>query len=403
MPNLKIAFLSTLPLAGIGGAEIFLCNISQRMSERGHDVHIYTRIRFGSLLEDMRFYSDMPVKVHFLPPTLGRTFNRLPFLGKQYIRALQTIHRYDVWIVVGAYPDAYIASSLAGVAPLILRTHGSDIQIDDDIGHGMRRDPKVNDRTIFAVNKMDRVVAMTKTIHAEYLNMGVPESGIVDIPNGVDVHRFQSKCDRDSVQRACDIPDDRVFILTVGRNDPKKGYDAIPAIARSLKQRGVWFIWKIVGRDTDELAPALRETGVSDSVHTIPEIGPSPSKGASGKLPQIPGDDLIALFQSADVFVFPSRLELFPQVVIQAMAAGLPVVVADAPGCRDVAEHNVSGLLSPPGDVDKFADHVISVLNDAPMRKRLIEGGLRKARESDWPRVVSAYEDVCYSLVRKDG
>ena len=399
MNSLKIAFLSTLPLAGIGGAEVFLYNISQRMLGRGHNVHIYTRIRLKHFLKDIQFYSDLPVNTHVLPPAIGRTFNRFPFLGKQYIRFLQSIHRYDAWIIIGAYPDAYIASSLAGVAPLILRTHGSDIQIDSDIGHGMRLDPRINDRTIFAVNKMDRVIAMTKTIHAEYLNMGVPESNIVDIPNGVDVPRFQSMREYDQVRKAYGISEDSFFILTVGRNDPKKGFDAIPSIAKVLKQRGVRFDWRIVGRGTDELDPALCKAGVSDSVHTLPEIGPSLSRDVSDRSYQIPGDDLIALFQAADVFVFPSRLELFPQVVIQAMAANLPVVTTDAPGCGDVTEHNVNGLIAPPDDVEQFADHIISVTTHHSLRDRLIAGGLRKARESDWPRIVLAYEDVCYSLI----
>ena len=399
MEKLKIAFLSTLPLAGIGGAEIFLSNISQRMLERGHDIHIYTRARFESFLSDIRFYSNLPTNVHVLPPGIGRTFKRFPFLGKQYIRTLQAIHHYDVWIVIGAYPDAYIASALAGTVPLILRTHGSDIQIDHEIGHGVRRDPKVDDRTIFAVNKMDRVVAMTETIHTEYLQMGVSESNIVDIPNGVDVPRFQSKLNEYSIRNAYNIPDDKVFILTVGRNDPKKGFDTIPSIARVLKRRGVSFDWKIVGRGTDELDPALHKAGVSDSVRTLPEIGPSLHSDTPGRFPEIPGDDLIALFQTADVFVFPSRLELFPQVVIQAMAANLPVVTTDAPGCGDVTKHNINGLVSSPDDVERFADHIISIANDDVLKDRLIEGGLHKARESDWPRVVAAYENVCYSLV----
>lgn len=399
MRKLKISFLSTLPLAGIGGAEIFLCNISQRMLERGHDVHAYTRIRSGHFLSDVRFYSSMPVKAHLLPPAIGRTFNRFPFLGRQYIRSLQTIRRYDVWIIIGAYPDAYIASSLAGAVPLILRTHGSDIQIDNDIGHGMRREPRINDRITFAVNKMDRVIAMTETIHAEYLRMGMPESNIVDIPNGVDVPRFQSTRDTHQVRDSYGISENCLLILTVGRNDPKKGFDTIPSVAKILKERGVHFDWRIIGRGTDELNPALQRAGVSDSVHTLPEIGPSLPGDAASKFPQVPGDDLIGLFQAADVFVFPSKLELFPQVVIQAMAANLPVVTTDAPGCSDVTEHNVNGLIASPNDTERFADHITSLSRSPKLRGRLIEGGLRKAYESDWPIITSAYEDVCYSLV----
>ena len=154
------------------------------------------------------------------------------------MRAIQAIRRYDVWIIIGAYPDAYIASSLAGVVPLVLRAHGSDIQIDNEIGYGVRRDPRVNDRTIYAVNKMDRAVAISETVHVEYIQMGVSESNIVDIPNGVDVPRFQSKLDGYSIRNAYNIPDDKVFILTVGRNDPKKGFDTIPSHSKGPETKG---------------------------------------------------------------------------------------------------------------------------------------------------------------------
>ena len=354
------------------------------------------------MLRNIQFYLNLPVKIHPFPPGMGRAFNRLPPLAKRYVRFLQAIHHYDVWIIIGAYPNAYIASSLAGAVPLILRTYGRDIQIDNEIGHGTRRDPKVDDRTIYAVNKMDRVIAMTKTIHTEYLDMGVAESNIVDIPNGVDVSRFQSmRSDTRHIRKTYGVPDDSLFILTVGRNDPKKNFIAIPSIAKTLERRGIRFDWRIVGRDTDKLDSSLREVGASDSVRTIPEMGHSMTSNASGGFPQIPGDDLVALFQAADVFVFPSKLELFPQVVIQAMAAGLPAVVADAPGCHDVAEHNVSGLLTPPEDAEQFANYVALVATDDALRKRLTEGGLHKAEESDWSRVTSAYEDICYSLVKE--
>ena len=401
MPKLKIAFLSTLSLTDLGGAEIFLYNILYRMSERGHDVHLHSSINYRKLVRGIELHLNLPFNTYPMPP--ARTVNWFPFVAKRYIRTMQAIQNYDVWIIVGAYPAAYVASSLAGVTPLVLRTHGSDIQIDDDLGYGTRRNPKVNQRTTYALNNMDRVIAMTKTIRQEYLRLGVPDSKVVDIPNGVDVARFQSGYDCRSVRKAHNIADNRVLILTVGRNEHRKGFDMIPVIARLLKQKGVNFDWRVVGTDTEELMPALREAGVSDSVHPMSPISYSWSSRTSQKFPEIPGDDLVALFRCADVFVFPSRIELFPQVIIQAMSANVPVVTTDAPGCRDVVEHGVNGLLAPPGNAAEFADHIVSVVKDHALRKHLISGGLRKARESDWSHVVSAYEDVCYQLVAETG
>jgi len=95
----------------------------------------------------------------------------------------------------------------------------------------------------------------------------------------------------------------------------------------------------------------------------------------------------------ADVLVLPSDAEGFGLVLIEAMAAGVPVIGARVPGIRDVIEDGVSGLLVPARDPRALASAIERVLSDAPLREKLIAGGRDRVRRLyDWA--------VCYDKYR---
>jgi glycosyltransferase involved in cell wall biosynthesis len=92
------------------------------------------------------------------------------------------------------------------------------------------------------------------------------------------------------------------------------------------------------------------------------------------------------------LLVLPSEAEGFGLVLIEAMAAGVPVVATDAPGIRDVVRHESNGLLVPVGDPAALASAIERVIDDAGLRQRLIEEGFRVVRARyTWDRVLPQY------------
>jgi glycosyltransferase involved in cell wall biosynthesis len=90
--------------------------------------------------------------------------------------------------------------------------------------------------------------------------------------------------------------------------------------------------------------------------------------------------------------VLPSLAEGFGLVLIEAMAAGVPVIATNAPGIRDVVRHEETGLLVDPTHPTELAFAVMRVIEDAPLRARLIATGLREVRERfSWPAVLHHY------------
>jgi glycosyltransferase involved in cell wall biosynthesis len=102
-----------------------------------------------------------------------------------------------------------------------------------------------------------------------------------------------------------------------------------------------------------------------------------------------------AAIETFDVLVLPSQAEGFGLVLIEAMAAGVPVVATDVPGIRDVVRDGVNGLLVPVGQPDQLARAIQRIAATGAPRKRLIEAGLEVVRKRyDWSVVLPQYRKL---------
>jgi glycosyltransferase involved in cell wall biosynthesis len=104
-----------------------------------------------------------------------------------------------------------------------------------------------------------------------------------------------------------------------------------------------------------------------------------------------------AAIEPLDVLVLPSEAEGFGLVLIEAMAAGVPVVATNAPGIRDVVQHEVNGLLVPIGDVPALRAAIECVVTDKALRSRFINNGLNTVREKySWDVVLPQYRALLH-------
>jgi len=133
----------------------------------------------------------------------------------------------------------------------------------------------------------------------------------------------------------------------------------------------------------------LREAQTRMSTHAeLALVGPNG---------RVPPAELLDELARADVLVAPSlRGESFGLVLVEAMAAGVPVVASDIPGYRDVV--GAAGVLVPPGDPAALAGALDALLGDEAERARLADAGRREAARFAWPhvaeRVLAVYERV---------
>jgi len=109
----------------------------------------------------------------------------------------------------------------------------------------------------------------------------------------------------------------------------------------------------------------------------------------------VTNDQVPSYLAAADVFVSPAvGQESFGIALVEAMAAGRPVVATDIPGYREVVSNGVEGLLVPPRDPEALAAGLIEVLRKPELATRLGEAGRERARTFDWPIVVDRLEEL---------
>jgi phosphatidyl-myo-inositol alpha-mannosyltransferase len=198
------------------------------------------------------------------------------------------------------------------------------------------------------------------------------------IPNGIDFDRFGPH-----VSPAPSFASDRPTVLFVGRyNESRKGFryllEAMKQVSRGIPNARLL----VVGPGTPTSFRPLLQTLAPGSVEFTGEVS---------------AEDLPALYASADVFCAPSTgRESFGIVLLEAMAAGKPVVASDIPGYRTVIRSGNEAKLVPPANPELLGDAILSVLRNPELASRLGDAGRRRAQECAWhniaQRVVECYE-----------
>lgn len=177
---------------------------------------------------------------------------------------------------------------------------------------------------------------------------------------GVDMEFWNEKnADADKMEHIKDT--DKFTFLFVGRIVRDKGInELVEAFMRVREGRNVRLL--LVGQYEDNLDPVSEETRMriekcEDIVYAGPQYG----------------RDLLAYYAVSDSFVFPSYREGFPNTVLEAGAMGLPSIVTDINGSREIIKNGKNGMIIPPKSVETLAEAMLRMVEDKTMRKQMAE------------------------------
>jgi phosphatidylinositol alpha-mannosyltransferase len=192
------------------------------------------------------------------------------------------------------------------------------------------------------------------------------------VPNGADVELF-------AAATPAQLPEGR-RVLFVNRLDPRKGFRVMVDAFRSVADERSDAILIVAGDGAER--KALRDLPIETRSRVV-------------MLGNVPHDELPPYHAAAEVFCAPATgRESFGIVLVEAMAAGLPVIASDIPGYREVVRDQIEGLLVPPRDPDALAASLGDVLDDTDLAKRLGEAGWQRARRYSWDTVAAEIEDI---------
>ena len=286
------------------------------------------------------------------------------------------------WDVVHAHwlvPNAVAAAGVVGRVPLVVGLHGSDVFLAE--------------RRIFrslAARALRRTRALTACSpelarRVEAIGFDPVRSRV--IPYGVDVELFRPDPARRALWRQrLGVPPAAPLLLGVGRMATKKGFhvlvDVLPELFSAAPSAHV-----VLAGGGDLLEP-LREA----------------TAGFAGRV-HLPGpvlhDQLPDLYRAADLFVLPAvhdaagNVDGLPNVILEAMASGLPVVASGISGIPLAVAHGETGLLVPESDRTALAAALVALAGDAGWRRALGAAGRARAEtELTWDAVASRYRDA---------
>ncbi len=392
---------SFLPV--IGGAEVGLHNIAERLVRLGHRPIVFAPPRSWLGLRRMGWKLPYPVKP--LPPKLADALKRAPELTfaamDRYCALMERWHGIDLWHATIGFPTGVLAAHycVKKKRPVIVGCVGDDIQSVPEVGYGVRRDGHIDGLVRDWLPHARALIALTDSVVTEYRALSVPESRIARIPYGVDLARFACRIDRRAIRDQLGIADTDVLVLSVGRYHEKKDFEGLlQAFALAREQGADRAKLVLAGSGLSRLEPLARKLGIKEHVR-ITE--PKPGVLGDRERLELPPQELVELYKAADVFAFLSRVETFGIVLAEAMAAGLPVLTTDAPGCRDVVRAGRDGLIVPPGQPEAAAQLLVRLVEDEEHRRDMSQRALRRAQDFSWNSVVAAHVDLYRTIMRE--
>lgn len=212
-------------------------------------------------------------------------------------------------------------------------------------------------------------------------HFGIPYGRISVVPLGVDERWFENvnKAQREKVLRRHDLPER--FFLFVGTLQPRKNLrrviGALEALPESVRREAPLVVVGNPGWESPDLVNGLRSGAYGPCVRWVGRVS---------------DDDLLALMQSALGLVYPSLYEGFGLPVLEAFAAGLPVVTSNTTALPETAGD--AALLVDPMDVDRIAEAMERLATDTTLAATLRRAGRERARTFTWDRTTDRTVDV---------
>jgi alpha-maltose-1-phosphate synthase len=199
--------------------------------------------------------------------------------------------------------------------------------------------------------------------------MGVPSSRLSVVPNGVDPFFLEALADdeRTGLVARFALPTDRPSLLFVGNHTANKGLDVLLSALTLMREKCIAVI-----------AGAIRSK--EENLRLLASCGLAADDPRFKFTDFLTKEELRALYHSVDAFVFPSKADTLPLVILEAMGSSLPVVASNVGGIPFEVT-NETGLLVPPGDASRLAAALDRICGSAQMRREMGRRGRQRVLE----------------------
>lgn len=205
----------------------------------------------------------------------------------------------------------------------------------------------------------DYFLVPSEVVKKSLIELNIPENKIFKIPYGTDLKVFSPKKEYKKGKK--------LKIIFVGNISFCKGIEILLKAMDELKNK-IEFELNIVGGKGGAERILKRYEGICRYYSFLPH------------------EELKRLYKENDIFIFPSFLEGFAQVVLEAMVSGLPVIVSDRAGSNDVVRNGIDGFIIPAGDVNALKEKILYFYNNIDKIEEMGKSAAEQARKYTWER-----------------
>ncbi len=374
MRSLRVLHVVSVP--GVGGAQVYVAGVARALAGKGYRVAV-------ACPDDPALVTAYAGVADVFPLPVARRLS--PWRDLRFLVALVRLlrrERFDVVQTSAAKASLFgrLAARLAGVPVVIFTAHGFPFHpfMTAPLRWTLETLERVMSRAC-----TDMVVSVSETDRRDAVARGiVPATRIRTIPNGI--VPAPPSLDGAAARRRLGLALDQPVVGTVGRLARQKSPEDVVRVAAHVVREIPAAAFLLVGDGPLRagLERLARDLGVARNVRFL---------GVR--------DDVDAILPALDVLLLTSLWEGMPLTILEAMAAGLPVVATRVNGVPEVVAHGATGLLAEPRDVPALAAHVLALLGARESAQAMGEAGRQRVGERfTFGRTVDALSDLYQEL-----